>query len=116
MFRKLCDSSTYTIDIRERMDKLEADLQYCANVLTLDASLSVVHLSRGKAYRIDCIVQKIREKMISIQAMMTPHLEVMQMHLKNAKELVQEDPNLAFVDSMWILQQIWRQSFMPLNM
>ena len=46
MFIKQCDSTTYTKDIRERMDQLEAYLQYSTNALTIDASYSVVHLSK----------------------------------------------------------------------
>ena len=43
---------------------------------------------------------RIRRRLFSIQAMVTPHLEVMEMHLKNANELVQLDPNPSFVNNM----------------
>ena len=51
MFRELCDSSTYTKDIRERMDKLEINLQYSTNALTMDASSSAMHLSKVNFHR-----------------------------------------------------------------
>ena len=47
--------------------------------------------------------RKIRARLISIQDMLTPHLEVMQRHLQSAKELVKRDPNLYIEDNMYDL-------------
>ena len=43
---------------------------------------------------------RIRAKLISIQALLTPHLEVMQLNMKSSKYLVQQDPNFSFANSV----------------
>lgn len=48
--------------------------------------------------------RKIRSKFVSIKDMITPHLKVMQIHLKVPKELVQHNPNLSIVDNLMDLR------------
>ena len=42
----------------------------------------------------------MRSKLISIQVMMIPHLEVMQREIKTTQDLIIEDHNLLVVDSL----------------
>lgn len=87
------------------MDKNEVDLWYSANTLNVDASSSLTHFHKliflqGRQLELMIEDSRIRENIVSIQGKLTPHLEVIPMNLKNAKELIKRDPNLFIADNM----------------
>ena len=71
----------------------------------MDTSSSLFHFNRlafTQARLVELMTNDgiIRAKLISIQTMLIPHLEVMQREFQSKKEIVQRDPNLFIVDSL----------------
>ena len=129
LFAKLCDVSRFTKEIKEKLNKIDNDMQSSASSLQIDPSSSISHHSRMKylaALQAKLLREeaRIRENLIEIQNMILPIMGTMQKHIAHCKSLVQ-DQNFSVADHMiqlsakvqialsacQILQESWDNTF-----
>lgn len=104
-FAKLCDVSSFTKEIKEKLNKIDVDMQSSAQNLYLDPSSSSNHHIKVKY--LSELVQaellkeegRIRSNLIEIKNMIFPIIDTMQKHIAQWKSLVQ-DHNFLVADHM----------------
>ena len=104
LFAKLCDVSGFTKEIKEKLNKIDNDMQASASSLQIDPSSSISHHSRMKylaALQVELLREeaRIRENLIDIQNMVLPIMGSMQKHIAHCKSLVQ-DQTFSIADHM----------------
>ena len=77
LFAKLCDVSRFTKEIKEKLNKIDNDMQSSAPSFQIDPSSSISHHSRMKylaALQAELLreEERIRENLIKIQNMILP--------------------------------------------
>ena len=95
LFAKLCDVPCFTKEIKEKLNKIDNDMQSSASSLQIDPSSSSSHHSKmkylatlqAKLLREEA---RIRENLIEIQNMVLPIMGTMQKHIAHCKSLVQD--------------------------
>ena len=129
LFVKLCDVSGFTKEIKEKLKKIDNDMQSSASSLQVNPSSSISHHSKIKylaALQAELLREEARisENLIEIQNMVLPIMGTMQNHIAHCKSLVQ-DQNFSIVDHMiqlsaevqialsacQILQESWDNTF-----
>ena len=93
LFAKLCDVSSFTKEIKEKLNKIDVDMQESCKKLQLDPSSSsnrhikVKYLSevQAKLLREEA---RITSNLIDIQNMILPIMDTMQKHIAHCNTLV----------------------------
>ncbi|MFA1255996.1 hypothetical protein, partial [Klebsiella pneumoniae] len=95
LFTKLYDIFGFTKEIKEKLNKIDVDMQSSAQNLQLDPSFSSSHHIKVK-YLTDMQEELLREEarirsnLIDIQNMIFPIMDTMQKHISHYKSLVQD--------------------------
>ena len=95
LFAKLCDVSSSTKGIKEKLNKIDVDMQLSASNLQMDPSSSSSHHTKVK-YLVDMQEKLLREdariraNLIDIQNIVLPIMDTMQKHIAHCKTLVQD--------------------------
>ena len=94
LFAKLCDVSGFTKEIKEKLNKINNDMQASALSFQSNPSSSISHHSKIKylaALQAELLKKeaRIRENLIEIQNMLLPILGSMQKHIQHCKTLTQ---------------------------
>ena len=102
IFAKLCDVFGFTKEVKEKLNKIDMDIQTSAQRLQLDPSSSSSHHIKVK-FLANIQAELLREEarirsiLIDIQNMILPIMDTMQKHIAHSKTLVQ-DNNFSVVD------------------
>lgn len=129
LFAKLCDVFGFTKEIKDKLNKIDIDMQSSASKLKVDSSSTTSHHTKIR-YLVDVQEKLLREEariwlhLIDIQNMILPIMDTMQKHLVHYKTLVQ-DHNFSVANHLiqlsaevqialstyQILQQNWDSTF-----
>ena len=95
LFAKNCDVSGFTKEIKDKLNKIDNDMQSSASSLQVNPSSSISHHSKMKylaALQAKLLREeaRIRENLIEIQNMVLPIMGSMQKHISHYKSLVQD--------------------------
>ena len=101
---KLCDTSSFTKEIRDKLSKVNEDLQTSAQQLQLDPIYSFSHYTKIR-FLIDMKAKllreqaKIRATLVNIQGMILPKMDALQKHIAHAKMTI-HDNNISIPNHM----------------
>ena len=104
LFAKLCDVFGFTKEIKEKLNKIDNDMQESASSLQSDPSSSFSHHKKMKYLenlQAELLREeaRIRENLIEIQNMLLPVMGSMQKHIDICKPLIQNQ-NFSVTDHM----------------
>lgn len=95
LFAKLCDVSSFTKEIKEKLRKIDMKMQESASKLKVDPSSSISHHTKIR-YLADIQVELLREEarrrenLIDIQKMVLLVMDTMQKHIAHCKTLIED--------------------------
>ena len=104
LFAKLCDVSGFTKEIKDKLNKIDIDMQLSASKLKVDSSSSTSHHTKI-IYLAEVQAELLREEarirttLIDIQHMILPIMDTMQNHIAHCKTLIQEQ-NFSVADHL----------------
>ena len=104
LFGKLCDVTKYTKEIKEKLNKIDADMKVSAQMLQLDPNSSSSHHLRIKFLsekQAELLREeaRIRSTLIDIQNMILLVMDTIQKHIAYSKTLI-HDNNFSIADHM----------------
>ena len=105
---KLCDVNLFIQEVQITIDQLQGDLQSIGTTLKLSPSQSHNYFQRllstqGKLATLHSQDANIRATLISIQSMLTPHMEVLHKELAFTETLNNIDNQLSTHDGLVVL-------------
>ena len=97
LYTKLCNTTPFTWEVGQQILKLEDELKLSSQKLSQNPIQTTQHfykLLQTQSKIAMLIVEKanIRAKLINIQASLTPHMDILQKELAQAKTLLKKDP------------------------
>lgn len=100
LYTKLCKPTLFTQETRSHIPSLESQITRSSAKLPMNPAQSKKHfrtLLQTQSQSVVLTVDKanIRVKLTSIQATLTPHMEILHKELSYAKTLMKKDPNLS---------------------
>ena len=104
-YTKLCNTTPFTHEVGQQILKLEDELKVSSEQLTQNPIHTQQHFqtllqTQSRLAILTIEEANIRAKLINIQASLTPHMEILQKELAQAKTLLKKDPNLSTLDSL----------------
>ena len=105
LYAKLCNTAPFTAKVGQQIVQLEEELQASSARLTQDSSHAQQHFetllqTQSKIVVLTAEEANIRAKLISIQASLTPHVDILQKEQARATDLLKQDPNLSTLDGL----------------
>ena len=105
LYTKLCNTTPFTHEVGQQILKLEDVLKVSSEKFTQDPIHTQQHFQTLLQTKRKLAVLTIEEanimaKLISIQAYLTPHMEILQKEQAQAKNLLKKDPNLSTLDGL----------------
>lgn len=96
LYTNLCNPTLFTQEIRSHILSLESHMQSCSITLPMSLAQSEKHLrnllkSQSELAILHANEVNIKAKLINIQTMLTPHMEILQKELAFAKTLMKKD-------------------------
>ena len=105
LYRKLCDFSRFTQEITPKILSLERKLKLSSMQLPSNPANSKKHFSQTLHTQRELVALSveeatIKEKLMQIQASITPHLEVLHKEKMYAETVLKKDPNISTHDGL----------------
>lgn len=105
LLAKLCSVELFTEENQHLLENLKKEISATSQSLTLDPDTITGHYvevmqTQGKLAELMANDGKIHSCLLSIQAILTPHLEAIQRKLTKAHKLIQSDPHLSTTEGL----------------
>ena len=105
LYTKLCNVENFTQETHRDFYQQQGDLQHIGTTLNLSPGQSQVHFQRllttqGRLVEVQAQDANIWSTLISIQSMLTSHMEVLHKELAYAETLMKKDSHLSTHDGL----------------